>query len=129
MAKRLSLIRNIVVIVGIIAGFVIWLFVPLTIKNSSILHVGNGEYGTKWGMLLALPLPLFSYFFHRKKLDFYGTDEERRTGKIRHASDTYGIDYCRGHGWDCNWFDVIAIHSMKLIFKTAGGYDHKKENR
>ena len=27
-------------------------------------------------MLLALPLPLFSYFFHRKKLDFYGTDEE-----------------------------------------------------
>ncbi len=76
MAKRLSLIRNIVVIVGIIAGFVIWIFVPFTIKNSSILHVGNGEYGTKWGMLLALPLPLFSYFFHRKRLDFYGTDEE-----------------------------------------------------
>ena len=76
MAKRLSLIRNIVVIVGIIAGFVIWLFVPVTIKNSSILHVGNGEYGSKWGMLLALPLPLFSYFFHRKNLDFYGTDEE-----------------------------------------------------
>ncbi len=76
MAKRLGLIRNIVVIVGIIAGFIIWLFIPTTIKNSSILHVGDGEYGSKWGMLLALPLPLFSYFFHRKKIDFYGTDEE-----------------------------------------------------
>ena len=76
MAKRLGLIRNIVVIAGIIAGFIIWLFVLATIKNSSILHVGNGEYGTKWGMLLALPLSLFSYFFHREKLDFYGTDEE-----------------------------------------------------
>ncbi len=76
MVKRLGLIRNIVVIVGIIAGFAIWLFIPATIKNSTILHVGNGEYGTKWGMLLVLPLPLFSYFFHKKKLDFYGTDEE-----------------------------------------------------
>ncbi len=88
MAKRLCLIRNIVVIVGIIAGFVIWLFVPATIKNSSILHVGNGEYGTKWGMLLALPLPLFSYFFHRKKLDFYGTDEELKKEE-QEKSDTH----------------------------------------
>ena len=75
MAKRLGLIRNIVVIVGIIAGFVIWLFIPATIKNSSIMHVGNGEYGTKLGMLLLLLLPLFSYCFHRKKPDFHGTDE------------------------------------------------------
>lgn len=76
MAKRLGLIRNLVVIAGIIVGFVIWLFIPATIKNSSIMHIGTGEYGSKLGLLIALPLPLFSYFFHRKKLDFYGTDED-----------------------------------------------------
>ncbi len=76
MAKRLGIIRNLVVIAGIIVGSVIWLFIPTTIKNSSIMHIGTGEYGSKLGLLIALPLPLFSYFFHRKKLDFYGTDED-----------------------------------------------------
>lgn len=73
--RTLKLARNILIISGIVGGFVIWLFVPETIRNSSIFHVGDGLNGSKYGMLLALPLPLFALLFRSNPLEFHGTDE------------------------------------------------------
>ena len=74
--KKYRLLRNIFIISGIVIALIIWFFMPSTFKNSPLFHVGNGEYGTKWGALLLLPLPLFSLLFRQKKLEFYGDDEE-----------------------------------------------------
>ena len=59
-AKQYKNLRNIIIIAGIVIAFVIWLFIPDTFKNSPLFHVGNGEYGSKWGALILLPIPLFS---------------------------------------------------------------------
>ncbi len=74
--KKYRLLRNIFIISGIVIALIIWFFMPSSFKNSPLFHVGNGEYGTKWGALLLLPLPLFSLLFRQKKLEFYGDDEE-----------------------------------------------------
>ncbi|MCR4617433.1 MAG: hypothetical protein K5669_04495 [Lachnospiraceae bacterium] len=74
--KRYRLLRNIFIIAGIVIAFIIWLFMPSTFKNTSLFHVGSGEYGSKWGALILLPIPLFALFIRKKKLEFYGDDEE-----------------------------------------------------
>ena len=74
--KHYKIIRNIIIIVGIVIAFIIWLFIPDTFKNSSLFHVGNSEYGSKWGALLLLPLPLFSLCFRKEKKEFYSDDQE-----------------------------------------------------
>ena len=73
---KYRLLRNIFIIAGIVIALIIWFFVPNTFKNTAIFHIGSGEYGTKWGALALLPIPLFSLCFRQKKLEFYGDDEE-----------------------------------------------------
>lgn len=75
-ARTIKIIRNIVMLIGMIGGFVIWLFVPDTIRNSALFHVGNGSEGSKIFLLLLLPLPLFSLFFQCQSIEYHGKDEE-----------------------------------------------------
>lgn len=75
-AKHFKIIRNITIFVGMVIAFIIWIFLPNTLKNSSLFHVGNGEYGSKWGALIILPLPLFSLFFRKEKKEFYSDDQD-----------------------------------------------------
>ena len=75
-AKQYKNLRNICIIVGIVIAFIIWLFIPDTFKNSSLFHIGNGEYGSKWGALILLPLPLFSLCFRKTNTEFHGSDQE-----------------------------------------------------
>ena len=75
-AKHYKIIRNITIIAGMVISFVIWLYIPETFKNSSFFHVGNGEYGSKWGALIILPLPLFSLCFRKEKKELYSDDQE-----------------------------------------------------
>ncbi len=75
-AKQYKNLRNIIIFVGMVAAFIIWLFIPGTFKNSSLFHVGTGEYGSKWGALILLPLPLFSLCFRKTKTEFHGSDSE-----------------------------------------------------
>ncbi len=74
--KTLKGLRTLAILLGIVIGFIIWLFVPDFIKNNALFHVGNGTYGTKWGMLLLLPFPLFALLFRREKIEYHGSDLE-----------------------------------------------------
>lgn len=76
MKKKYKMIRNIFICIGIFGGFIIWLFVPAAIKNSALIHVGNGELGSKWGLLVLLPLPLFTLICSKEDVAFHGDDEE-----------------------------------------------------
>ena len=75
-AKKYKTLRNMFIVLGIVISFIMWLFLPDTFRNTSVFHVGTGEYGSKWGVLLVLPFPLFSLCFRENQLPFHGGDEE-----------------------------------------------------
>ena len=75
-AKKYKALRNMFILLGIIISFIMWLFLPHTFRNTSFFHVGTGEYGSKWGVLLVLVFPLFSLCFREKQIPFHGGDEE-----------------------------------------------------
>lgn len=90
--KTLKCLRTLAILIGIVGGFLIWLFVPDFIKNNALFHVGNGTYGTKWGMLLLLPLPLCALLhkndtqeYHGSDLEFQTQNEETETRKTLHT--------------------------------------------
>ena len=87
-AKQYKNLRNFIIIAGIVIAFVIWLFIPDTFKNSPLFHVGNGEYGSKWGALILLPIPLFSLCFRKSKTEFHGSDQEYATHEQNAADKT-----------------------------------------
>ena len=59
-AKKLVMVRNIIIVLGIVIPFAIWLLIPAFIENNGLVHVGNGRYGSKIGFLLFLGIPLFA---------------------------------------------------------------------
>ena len=62
-AKKYKTLRNMFILLGIVISFIMWLFLPDSFRNTSFFHVGTGEHGSKWGVLLVLILPLFSLCF------------------------------------------------------------------
>ena len=73
---KYKMLRNMFILLGIGISFVLWVCLPDTFRNTSVFHVGTGEYGSKWGVLLVLVFPLFSLCFREKQLPFHGGDEE-----------------------------------------------------
>ena len=59
-AKKLTIIRNVIIAVSMIGGLIAWFALPAVIKNSNIVHVGTGQFGLKYGALLVLLFPLFA---------------------------------------------------------------------
>ena len=59
-AKELKNIRNVIIAASMIGGLIAWFALPAVIKNSSIVHVGTGQFGLKFGVLLVLLFPLFA---------------------------------------------------------------------
>ena len=55
--KQLGFIRNLIIVIGIVLAFILWLHIPAFIENNSLVHVGNGKYGSKLGFLLLMPIP------------------------------------------------------------------------
>lgn len=76
--KTLKLIRDITIMVGIVGGLIIWFMVPSTIANSRFLHVGNGKYGSKIGMLIFLIIPLSSLLIGKAQDEIHAEDESER---------------------------------------------------
>lgn len=78
--KRYKILRNIFILIGIVGGFVIWLFVPTVIRNDAFIHVGNGPYGLKYGYLVILLIPLCALIPvtepHNGALSFHSDDVE-----------------------------------------------------
>lgn len=76
--KTLRLIRDITIVVGILGGLIVWFRVPSMISNSLFLHVGNGKYGSKIGMLILLILPLSSLLVGREQNEIHVDNENER---------------------------------------------------
>lgn len=56
---NLKWIRNAVMAAEMVVLFILWSFIPALIRNTSAVHVGNGNYGSRAGFLLLILLPLF----------------------------------------------------------------------
>lgn len=71
----LKVTRNIIVFGSMIVALLIWFFVPKTFSNSAFFHVGNGATGSKIGVLILIPLPLFALIKPKRKEEYHGNDE------------------------------------------------------
>ena len=77
-SRKLKHIRNIIMIAGIVAAFIIWLFIPWVIENNRMVHVGNGRFGSKIGFLLILGFPLFGLIPQRPEEEIHTDDPIER---------------------------------------------------
>jgi len=77
-STQLRTIRHIVIIAGMILCFIIWLFIPDVIKNNALVHVGNGEYGSKYGALIVVLIPLFGFIPTRMDEEIHTKDPKER---------------------------------------------------
>ncbi len=89
-AKKLRIIRNSIIVVGIALAFVIWLQIPSVIENSALFHVGNGKYGSKMGALLLLFLPLFA-LIPNKPGDEIHTEDIAERAKIEEEWEVHSL--------------------------------------
>ncbi|MBQ7774707.1 MAG: hypothetical protein IJ379_07875 [Lachnospiraceae bacterium] len=87
-AKQLGFIRNMIIIVGIALAFILWLRIPAFIENNSLVHVGNGKYGSKLGFLLLMPIPLFALIPQKPGEEIHTEDAEERA-KIENEWETH----------------------------------------
>jgi len=78
--STLRIIVYVVSALGIIGGFLLWKFIPYTFRNTSFFHVGNGEFGNKYGALIILPLQLIAFVRKDNSIEEVHTDdpEERK---------------------------------------------------
>ena len=72
-SKQLKMVRNLVSIAGIVVGFLLWSFIPDTFKNSGLFHVGNGETGSKYGVLILLLLQFIAFIPDTGKEEIHTT--------------------------------------------------------
>ena len=87
-SKNLRIIRNIIMISGMIAAFILWFFIPSFIRNSPQVHVGNGAYGSRLGFLLLLPLPLLGLIPHKQDDGEIHTDNARARAMLEEERNT-----------------------------------------
>lgn len=77
-AKELTIIRNVLIAVAMIGGFIAWLALPEVIRNNNTIHVGNGKYGYKIGALIVLFFPLFALIPDTKREEIHTEDPTER---------------------------------------------------
>lgn len=76
--RQLKMIRNILIIAGIIITVILWRFLPATFKNTPMFHAGNGETGTKGGFLIIALFPLFALIPDKGGEELHSTDQQER---------------------------------------------------
>lgn len=77
-SKQLKMVRNLASIAGIVVGFLLWSFIPDTFKNSGLFHVGNGETGSKYGVLILLLLQFIAFIPDMGKEEIHTTNPEEQ---------------------------------------------------
>jgi hypothetical protein len=77
-SKQLRIIRILIIVIGILISFCIWLFLPDVINNNALYHVGNGKYGSKIGALLIVLIPLFGFVPCRTGEEIHSIDPMER---------------------------------------------------
>lgn len=74
----MKMIRNIIIGVTVVIGFICWLAIPYEFKNSSFFHIGTGERGTKVGALILLLLPLIALSPNKNEEEVHTDDPAER---------------------------------------------------
>lgn len=59
-------------------GPALWTFLPDTFRNTSLFHVGNGEFGIKTGALILLPIQFFAFIPATQQEEIHTEDPEER---------------------------------------------------
>ena len=77
-SQQLRIIRIFTIIIGMLISFIIWLFLPDVLTNNALFHVGNGKYGSKWGALLLVLIPLFGFIPGRMDEEIHTRDSRER---------------------------------------------------
>ena len=77
-SKQLRTIRILIIVIGLLISFCIWLFWPDVINNNALYHVGNGKYGSKIGALLLVLIPLFGFIPCRTDEEIHSKDSMER---------------------------------------------------
>lgn len=77
-SKQLKMIRNILIIVGIVITVMLWIMLPDTFRNTKMFHVGSGESGTKIGALIILFFPLAALIPDMGKEELHSNDPNER---------------------------------------------------
>ena len=81
--KQLKLLRNTLVIAGIVIGCIIWIFMPELFTNNRLVHFGNGKYVSKYCALIALPCPLLALLPNNKSEEIHTDDPEEYQKRMR----------------------------------------------
>lgn len=81
-SKQLKMIRNIIIVLGIAVGLLLWKLLPDTFRNTSVFHVGDGKTGFKYGALICLIFPFVSLLPGTNKEEFHGDDPEERKALV-----------------------------------------------
>ena len=77
-STQLRTIRILIIVIGLLISFCIWLFWPDVINNNALYHVGNGKYGSKIGALLLVLIPLFGFIPCRTDEEIHSKDSMER---------------------------------------------------
>ncbi len=76
--RQLKIIRNLICVVGILGGFILWTFLPDTFQNNRLFHVGSGGLGTKAGVLIILLIQFFAFIPDTNKPEIHTVNPEER---------------------------------------------------
>lgn len=74
-SKKLKHVRNMLILSGIVIGFLIWLAVPSVLSISLLNETGNG-YASKLLIVPVLGLPFFALLDTRNRQDIIVKNEE-----------------------------------------------------
>ena len=76
--RQLKIVRNVVSVAGIVVGLFLWNYLPDTFRNTQIFHIGNGEYGSKYGALIILVIQFFAFIPDNSIEEVHTDDPEER---------------------------------------------------
>ena len=84
--KKMKKVRNMVIIISVVLGFICWLFIPYEFKNSLFFHSGTGMYGTKTVALILLLFPLFALIPDKENNEVHTDDMIEREKLVEEFS-------------------------------------------
>ena len=114
--KQLKIVIYVVSALGIVVGFLLWCFLPYTFKNTALLHVGSGEYGSKYGALIILPLQLLVFARKDSSIEEIHTDdpEERAILEAKNARKLLELQALRAIGLALVIWIVFGLGALLL---------------
>ena len=77
-SKQLRTVRILIMVIGMLISFCIWLCWSDVINNNALYHVGNGKNGSKMGALLIVLIPLFGLCLSGEKEEIHSKDSMER---------------------------------------------------